>query len=223
MPKARTRKPAGPPAAIEASGVVVSFGGTPVLNKVGVKVDYGQAVSLVGRNGSGKSTLLRCIGGLLQPDSGSVRIAGVDPARTGPALWRDVVMLLGDEAWYPDLTVIEHLELLRAVHAPVPDDIPKPADLLEAFGLTERADVVPAVLSSGQRQRLMLATALCRPSKVLMLDEPEQRLDTDIRPVLAELLADRVKAGAALLLASHDKTLVEGVGARIRSLDQVSE
>jgi ABC-type multidrug transport system ATPase subunit len=203
--------------------VVVSFGGTPVLNKVGVKVDYGQAVSLVGRNGSGKSTLLRCIGGLLQPDSGTVRIAGVDPARTGPALWRDVVMLLGDEAWYPDLTVIEHLELLRAVHAPVPDDIPEPKDLLEAFGLTERADVVPAVLSSGQRQRLMLATALCRPSKVLMLDEPEQRLDTDIRPILAELLAERVKAGAALLLASHDKTLVDGVGARIRSLDQVSE
>ncbi|WP_163510560.1 ABC transporter ATP-binding protein [Fodinicola acaciae] len=218
-----TSKPRKAPAAIEASGVVIAFGGTPVLDGVSVKVNYGQAVSLVGRNGSGKSTLLRAIGGLLKPDAGTVRIAGVEPSRAGPQLWRDVVMLLGDEAWYPDLTVIEHLQLLRAVHAPVPGDIPEPADLLEAMGLTERADVVPAVLSSGQRQRLMLAAALCRPSKVLMLDEPEQRLDTDIRPVLAELLRERVDAGAALLLASHDKTLIDGVGARVRSLDKVPE
>lgn len=218
-----TSKPRKAPAAIDASGVVISFGGTAVLDGVSVKVNYGQAVSLVGRNGSGKSTLLRAIGGLINPDAGTVRIAGVEPSRAGPQLWRDVVMLLGDEAWYPDLTVIEHLQLLRAVHAPVPGDIPEPGDLLDAMGLSERADVVPAVLSSGQRQRLMLATALCRPSKVLMLDEPEQRLDTDIRPVLAGLLRERVDAGAALLLASHDKTLIDGVGARVRSLDKVPE
>jgi ABC-2 type transport system ATP-binding protein len=83
--------------------------------------------------------------------------------------------------------------------------------LLDDVGLLAAADQLPGSLSSGQRRRLALATALVRPRKLLVLDEPEQRLDTAGVEWLAERLKEEKKAGTSILFASHDKTLVDAV------------
>ena len=83
------------------------------------------------------------------------------------------------------------------------------ADLIEEFGLADRADALPDALSSGQRRRLLLAAAFARPRSLLVLDEPEQRLDAGMRNRLADRLVDERDQGGAVLLASHDPLLVE--------------
>lgn len=219
----KTRRGGPTPAgsAIEMTAVTVSYGGVAVLDDLDASVEYGEIGCFIGLNGSGKSTALRCAGGLVKPDAGRVRVAGVNPSGASTTFWRDVVALLGDEAWYPDLTVGEHLDLFRAIHGDREvAGVPPRDELLDLLGLAGRVHVVPAVLSSGQRQRLLLAAALARPATVLLLDEPEQRLDAEIRGVLADLLLARAAAGTAVLLASHDRKLIDNLGATTYSLDR---
>jgi ABC-type multidrug transport system ATPase subunit len=87
-------------------------------------------------------------------------------------------------------------------------------ELLEEFGLTEHAAALPVALSSGQRRRLLLAAGLVRPRSLLVLDEPEQRLDVAMRDHLAERLVAEKRAGGSVLLATHDPELLRTVADR---------
>ncbi len=90
---------------------------------------------------------------------------------------------------------------------------------VDAFGLTERVDSLPSALSSGQRRRLALAAAFVRPARLLVLDEPERRLDAGMRTRLAARLAQRRDAGAAVLFASHDPALVDALADEVLVVD----
>lgn len=114
-------------------------------------------------------------------------------------------------SWYHGLTVREHVELVRLANGGDPTD-GRIDELFELLGLTDLGDAAPITLSSGQRQRFLLSAVLARPSRLLVLDEPEQRLDTAIRPVIAEHLRSYVAAGGALLLTSHHPEFVARVG-----------
>lgn len=140
------------------------------------------------------------------------------PPGDDEAFWRDVGLVTEEQAWYPWLTVREHLELVRKIHAPVGDSCPEPEALLETFGLSGRGDVAPTVLSTGQRQRLSLAAMLARPSRLLLLDEPEQGLDQAFRGSLGALLAKYAGNGGTLVMTTHDARLAESTGARVVTL-----
>ena len=117
---------------------------------------------------------------------------------------RDVASLLDDLDFFPDLTAAEHLDLLARAHGnSSPEDLVD--TLLDDVGLLAAADQLPGSLSSGQRRRLALATTLVRPRKLLVFDEPEQRLDTEGVGWLAERLVAEKKAGVSILFASHDR------------------
>jgi hypothetical protein len=111
------------------------------------------------------------------------------PPRDDAAFWRAVALVADEPTWYPGLSLHEHLELVRLTHEPVQGWCLPTDELIEVFGLAGRADAVPTDLSSGQRQRLSLAAALARPSRLLLLDEPEQSLDPGFRKELAGLAA----------------------------------
>ena len=188
--------------AVEVDGLHVSYGPTPVLVDVALTVPAGAGVCVTGENGIGKSTLLRCVAGLQSPDDGEIRVFGGDPGG-GPDFWRAVVTTVEPPTWYPGLTTREHAELVCRAHGQDPAEAGID-EALDRFGLAAHTDAIPPSLSSGQKQRLTLALALLRPSSLLILDEPEQRLDTPGRALVAELLADYLKTGGSILMASHD-------------------
>ena len=205
--------------AVEVSGLHVSYGSTPVLVDVALTVPVGGGVCVTGENGIGKSTLLRCISSLQRPDRGRIRVFGNSPGST-PEFWRAVVSTVEPPTWYPGLTVREHAELVCRAHGQDPGQAGA-AEALERFGLAAHTDAIPPSMSSGQKQRLTLALALLRPSSLLILDEPEQRLDPDGRAMVAELLADYRKDGGTLLMASHDDVFAEASGAEITSMEEL--
>ncbi|MBG0561915.1 ABC transporter ATP-binding protein [Actinoplanes aureus] len=206
--------------AVEVSGLSVSYGSTPVLVDVGLTVPAGTGVCVTGENGIGKSTLLRCVSSLQRPDAGTIRVFGGEPGET-PDFWRAVVTTVEPPTWYPGLTTREHAELICRAHGQDPDDAGI-AEAFERFGLGGHADAIPPSLSSGQKQRLTLLLALLRPSSLLILDEPEQRLDPDGRALVAAMLADYLTAGGSLLLASHDDKFAFASGAEITTMDSLS-
>jgi heme ABC exporter ATP-binding subunit CcmA len=193
--------------------LVLSYGGEPVCAPVSFTLNAGRALALVGANGSGKSTVLRAVLGLLQPVSGSLKVLGREVDEREESFRAQVSSVLDDDAYFPALTVAEHLILTARGHG-VADAGDVVADLLEDFGLTDHANVLPVALSSGQRRRLLLAAGFVRPRQLLVLDEPEQRLDQRMRAALAERLRAETAAGGAVLLATHDPELLESVATR---------
>ncbi|WP_221470544.1 heme ABC exporter ATP-binding protein CcmA [Allocatelliglobosispora scoriae] len=189
----------------------VELGGHLVLKDVHLDVTAGEILALVGVNGAGKSTLLRCLAGLLRPTSGQVTVLGSAPDGA-PAFWRDVAFVAEEPSWYPGLTVREHLELVGITHGV--RDRARIDAVVDEFGLRERAEASPITLSSGQRRRVMLAAALLRPSRLLLLDEPEQALDSEFRSRLGGRLSAYADGGGSVVLAAHDAAFVRSCSAR---------
>jgi ABC-2 type transport system ATP-binding protein len=199
---------------LEVTDLSVGYGGAPVCAPVTLSVAAGEAVALVGPNGAGKSTVLQTMVGLLPPLAGAVRFAGRPVDERDADFRRAVAGVLDDDAFFPSLTGEEHLLLTSRGHGVV-DAAAVVAAQLDAFGLTERAGALPSALSSGQRRRLALAGALVRPAQLLVLDEPERRLDTAMRRILADRLAALVDDGAAVLFASHDPAFIGTLADRV--------
>lgn len=204
----------GAPPLLRVSGLQRRYGEVDVLGGLDLGVDRGTAVALVGPNGSGKSTALRCITGIEPASGGTVELEGAPLDERSPRTRAQVAAFLDDLDFFPDLSVVEHLDLLARAHQ-VPDAEPVVDAVLDEVGLVPQSDQLPGTLSTGQRTRLALAMVLVRPCRLLVLDEPEQRLDAEGIAWLADRLL-RVKAGGVgILLASHDSGLVERVADRV--------
>jgi ABC-2 type transport system ATP-binding protein len=195
-----------------------TYGERKALLPLDLSLARGRCTALFGHNGSGKSTLLRIASGRDAPTSGQALFAGRTIAEDDPQV-RARVAVVGDTvACYPDLTVREHLELVTVAHA-VDDAAAWIDQVLADRRLSDHAQALPGSLSSGQMQSLLLAAALVRPRDLLVLDEPEQRLDPDARRRLAELLVAEKQDGTAVLLATHQVELAEAVADTMIALE----
>jgi ABC-2 type transport system ATP-binding protein len=192
-----------PDVLLHAEGLSVGYGRDPVAPPVDLALYPGRALGLVGANGAGKSTLLQTLTGLLEPLGGEVRFAGEPVDERRADFRRDVATVLDDEAFFPSLTGREHLLLTARGHG-VLDPESVVDEEVAGYGMAERIDALPSQLSTGQRRRLALAAAFVRPARMVVLDEPERRLDAGMRTRLAERLARRRDEGAAILFACHD-------------------
>ncbi len=176
-----------------------------VLDGVTLGIDDGDRVGVIGVNGSGKSTLLRIVGGLLEPDSGRVVVAG----RVR------VAAVAQDTRFFPRDTVLgAATRLLGQPAADTPDH--RLRAVLDRLGF-DHVDRPVGTLSGGQRKRVALAAALARDAELLILDEPTNHLDVDAIEWLEGHLAGR---GGALLLVTHDRYLLDRVASRIVELDR---
>ena len=151
--------------------------------------------------------------GAERPDEGTVTVNGVTVSETNPQIRRDVATVIDDLDFFPDLSVVEHLDLLARAHG-IPDAEAAVDEVLHEVQLVAQSGQLPATLSSGQRRRLALATAFVRPRSLLILDEPEQRLDTEGVQWLAQRLQAERARGLAILMASHEPSLVKAVATR---------
>ena len=171
----------------------------------------------MGPNGSGKSTALKCVTGADEPDSGSVEVLGQAFNELAAGIRAAMAVVMDDLDFFPDLTVIEHLDLFARAHR-----VERPEalvdDVLHEVGLSAQAGQLPVSLSSGQRRRLALASAFVRPRRLLVLDEPEQRLDVEGLQWLITRLRAEKDDGLAILLASHSPELVDAVADDVVSL-----
>lgn len=193
-----------------------------IVDGFNLEVAAGEAVALTGRNGAGKSTVLRCLIGADRADDGTVEVNGVPVRETDPQIRRDVATVIDDLDFFPDLSVVEHLDLLARAHG-IPDADGAVDEVLHEVQLVPQSGQLPGTLSSGQRRRLALATAFIRPRKLLILDEPEQRLDTEgVAWLAARLVAERQR-GLAIVMASHEPSLVEQVATRVVRLGDRAE
>jgi ABC-type multidrug transport system ATPase subunit len=205
---------------VAVRGLRMAYGSVVVLEDIELTVAAGEVVALTGINGVGKSTLLTCLAGFRRQAEGTVSVLG-GPPRDNAEFWRSVAIVADQPTWYPGLTIRELLELVRMTHEPLRGWCLPPDDLVEVFGLAARADASPLSLSSGQRQRLSLAAALARPSRLLLLDEPEQSLDAGFRRTLATLLREQYTAnGGTVVMATHDHDFAVTAGARVVALSE---
>ncbi|GAA3123919.1 ABC transporter ATP-binding protein [Streptosporangium carneum] len=202
-------------AIITVRDVRVDLGGHTVFREVDLTAGPEEIVAVAGENGAGKSTLLRCLAGLQTPSGGQIRVLGGPPADTA-GFWREVVSAGDEPAWYPGLSVREHVELVLSVHGGGRLSV---ESALSAFQLERRAELHPLTLSTGQRQRVSLAMALARPSRLLLLDEPERGLDADFRERLAGILREYAAQSGTIVMATHDIALAEACGARLVTLE----
>lgn len=196
-----------PPAAIVIDGVSHAFGERPVLRDISLTITE-RRVGIVGANGSGKSTLARLFNGLVLPDSGAVRVHGLDTRRSAKQVRRLVGFVFTD----PDRqilmpTVAEDIELsLSRRSLDRQTRTAKVAQVLERFGLAGHADQPAHLLSGGQKQLLALATVLVTEPAVVVADEPTTLLDLRNARMLRQAFA---ALHTQLVIVTHDLDLVD--------------
>lgn len=202
---------------LRVEGLRRQFDDFDVFGELNFTLAPGRALALVGPNGSGKSTALRCITGADREATGTVELMGTPLDERLPQIRADLAVVMDDLDFFPDLSVVEHLDLFARAHrAPNADALVDA--VLGDVGLTAQAAQLPGTLSSGQLRRLALASAFVRPRRLLVLDEPEQRLDTEGLAWLARRLNSDKLQGMSVLFASHNVDLVEAVADDVRTL-----
>lgn len=192
--------------ALSARRVSKRFGDVVALADVSLDVKAGSCVALVGESGSGKSTLLRCFNRLVDPDSGTIGVDGVDVATVDPVqLRRRIGYVPQDGGLLPHWRVQRNVELVVRLNAR--DSSEQGARALELVGLDPArfASRWPRELSGGQRQRVALARALADEPSILLLDEPFGALDAITRSELQDTFAGiRQRLGTTSVLVTHD-------------------
>jgi len=183
-------------------------GKVTALKEVSFSVKPGELLAVRGPSGCGKSTLLLTAGGLLRPSDGQMSIDGQDPYALSPEMRsrmraRTIGFVFQQFHLIPYLTVRQNI-LTASLAVPAKEASDRAQKLISRFGLDDRADHVPARLSTGERQRTALARALLNEPKVIMADEPTGNLDEDNAQTVFGYLSQYVGDGGCVLLVTHD-------------------
>ena len=192
---------------LELVGVRKAFGEVQALDGLDLAVPPGQIVGFVGPNGAGKTTAMRCVLGIARPDAGEIRWHGRPVSASDRATFG---YMPEERGLYPKMRVRDQLEHLARLHGlGVADARAAAGEWIGRVGLEARAGERVERLSLGNQQRAQLAAALVHDPCLLVLDEPFSGLDPVGVDVLAEVLADRARAGVPVVFSSHQLELVE--------------
>lgn len=177
--------------------VTKNYGEVRALHQVDFRVRTGEIVALLGPNGAGKTTAVKLLLGLMQPNSGKVRVFGNDPTNPENRMRTGAMLQVGR---VPEtLRVREHIDLFSTYYQnPMP-----PEQVLAAAGLENLRDRKYSDLSGGQKQRVLFALAICGNPDLLFLDEPTVGLDVEARRMLWDEIRRLVRRGKTVLLTTH--------------------
>jgi ABC-2 type transport system ATP-binding protein len=204
---------------IQAAGLTRRYGRLEALTDFSLEVSPGEIVALVGPNGAGKTTALKLLVGLLTPTAGTVSIGGYDVLRQ-PLEAKRILAFLPDQPFlYEQLTVSETLAFVGGMYRLPAAVLRERARTLTAlFGCDGLLDRRVSQLSYGMKSRLVLIASLLHEPKALILDEPFFGLDPQTLRLMKRLLTERARQGTAILLSTHQLTVVEDVAHRIAVL-----
>lgn len=207
--------------AVEASGLVKTFGDNRAVDGVNLNVKAGTIYGVLGPNGAGKTTTIRMLATLLRPDAGSARIFGYDVVKE-PQKIRQLIGVTGQYASVDEaLSATENLIIFsRLLGLGRAEAKRKAAELLEEFGLTEAAKRPLKNFSGGMRRRLDLAASLIAQPPLIFLDEPTTGLDPRTRNQMWDTIRRLVKSGSTVLLTTQYLQEADELADRIAVIDQ---
>jgi len=200
---------------IEVERLKKTYGDVIAVDDVSFAVDEGEIFGILGPNGAGKTTIVECLQGLRRPDSGRLRVFGLDPGRGKRELRGRIGSQLQESSLPDRIRVWEALDLFASLS-------PEPADwetLIGQWGLGDKRDASFASLSGGQRQRLLVALSLVNNPEVVFLDEMTTGLDPASRRVAWDLVAAIKARGTTVVLVTHFMDEAERLCDRLAIVD----
>ncbi|GGS68488.1 multidrug ABC transporter ATP-binding protein [Planobispora rosea] len=203
-------------AVIEVTDLRKSYAGLTVLDGVSFSVEEGEIFGILGPNGTGKTTTVECVEGLRRPDSGSIRVLGLDPVKDARKVRERIGVQLQQTQLPENIKVWEALDLYASFYADPRDW----RELLEEWGLADKRDARFGKLSGGQQQRLFIALALVGNPRVAFLDELTTGLDPQARRTTWELVKKVRASGVTVVLVSHFMDEVEELCDRVAVFDR---
>jgi ABC-2 type transport system ATP-binding protein len=212
---AATAAQAGGESAIVVDALSKSYGSQRVVDQLSFTVRRGEVFALLGPNGAGKTTTIETLEGYRSPDSGTVRVLGLDPVRQGRELKPLIGVMLQQDGLYQDLNAREILRLFASYYERPQDS----AGLLERVGLADVAKTRYRRLSGGQKRRLALAVTLIGLPQLVFLDEPTTGMDPQARLATWEIIRDLKRSGVTILLTTHLMDEAERLADRVAIID----
>src|SRR5258708_7889674 len=201
---------------LSAQGLVKRYGSRAALDGFDLEVKAGEITGLIGHNGAGKTTFVEVVTGLVRPDSGRVRIGGVDALREPRAARRMTGISPQEQALYVSATARDNLRLFGALAGLRRSALASAIDrVAEELQLTAVLDQRIGLLSGGQRRRTQAATALIGDPRLLLLDEPTAGADPETRGALLAAVRARAEAGAAVVYTTHYLPELADLGASL--------
>jgi ABC-2 type transport system ATP-binding protein len=193
------------PLAIGAAGVSYAYGSRPALTDLSLEVRIGELFAVVGPNGGGKTTLFRLLSTLIPLQIGSITVLGNDLATAADAIRREIGVVFQAPSLDRKLTVAENIRLQATLYGLAGRNLSRRLDeLLEKFGLRDRAGELTERLSGGLRRRVELAKGMIHGPRLLLLDEPSTGLDPAARSDLWQYLRQqRAAHGTTIVLTTH--------------------
>jgi sodium transport system ATP-binding protein len=189
---------------IEIESLTKHFGAVEALTGLSLKAKDGEVTGLIGPNGAGKTTAFRVVYGLLQPDSGTAHVDGIDVALNRMQAQRALGVLPDVRGLYPRLTAREHIRYFGELHGSEGETLENDiVDLIERLGMADFADRPAKGFSRGQELKVALGRALVHRPKNLILDEPTNGLDVMSSRAVRELIYEMKAQGHCILISSH--------------------